>query len=118
MKLSEIKELLKAEVLCGDKCLNREIETCFACDMISEMLIHIKPHSLLVTSLMNAHVIHTAQVMDVSAVVFVGGKKPDELVIKNGEANSIPILATEYLIFDCCGMLFSNGIKGNYATTD
>lgn len=118
MKLSEIKDLLNAEVLCGDKCLNREISTCFACDLISEMLIHVKPRSLLVTSLMNAHVIHTAQVMDASAVVFVGGKKPDESVIKNGEANSIPILATEHLIFDCCGMLFANGILGNRTSSD
>ncbi len=114
MTLKEVQELLGAEVLCGDdECLKRGVRVCFACDLISEMLLHLKPHSLLITSLTNAHVIHTAQVMDTKAVVFVGGRKPDQSVIKSGELNKIPLLATPLLTFDCCGRLFENGIRGD-----
>ena len=115
MTLKEIQGLLNAEVLCGDDmCLSsRRVKTCFACDLISEMLLFLKPHSLLITSLMNAHVIHTAQVMDVSAVIFIGGRKPDESVIRSGAVNEIPLLATSLLTFECCGRLYEKGVKGD-----
>lgn len=113
MTLREVQQILDANVLCGDDCLEREVTTCFACDLISEMLLYVKPQSLLITSLINAHVIHTAQVMDASAVIFVGGKKPDEGVIKNGAINNLPLLTTEHLIFECCGRLFSKGLEGD-----
>ena len=114
MTLKEIKDLLNAEVLCGDdECLAKSVRSCFACDLISEMLLFVKPHSLLITSLTNAHVIHAAQVMDASGVVFVGGRKPDQAVITNGEINNIPLLTTSLLTFDCCGQLYENGIKGD-----
>ncbi|MBP7528103.1 MAG: hypothetical protein KA801_09270 [Syntrophorhabdaceae bacterium] len=112
MTLKEVQELLGAQVLCGnDECLNRGVSICFACDLISEMLLYLKPHSLLITSLTNAHVIHAAQVMDVKAVLFVGGHKPDQSVITSGELNKIPLLATQLLTFDCCGRLYEKGIK-------
>jgi predicted transcriptional regulator len=110
MKLKEIRNLVGAEVLCGHDLLDTEIEGCFACDLISEMLIALRPGALLITSLTNAHVLHTAQVMDASAVLFVAGKKPDQNMIKTGEANDIPLLATKHLMFDCCGLIFSNGV--------
>jgi len=112
MKLSDVKRILDADVLCGDEMLYVDVKRCFACDLISEMLIYVSPQTLLITSLTNAHIIHTAQVMDAAGVVFVGGKKPDEMVIKNAELSNIPLLSTPHLIYDCCGLLFGNGVKG------
>jgi len=111
MKIKDVQEILEAKILCGDDCLDQEIGGCFACDLISEMLLHIKPGSLLVTSLMDAHVVHTAHVMDASGVVFTGGKKPDEAIIANARSNNIPLFSTTFLIFECCGLLFSRGLK-------
>ena len=113
MKLVEIQKLLDAQVLCGDDYLERDIKTCFACDLISEMLLYVTPRSLLVTSLMNAHVIHTAEVMDAIGVIFVGGKRPNDSIIKIGTANGIPLLTTPFLMFECCGKLYAQGIMGN-----
>jgi predicted transcriptional regulator len=113
MKLQEIGNLVVAEVLCGDDLLDTEIAGCFACDLISEMLIAVKPGALLITSLTNVHVLHTAQVMDASAVLFVAGKKPDQNMIKTGRANGIPLLATKRPMFECCGLIFSNGIASS-----
>ncbi|MCX8021216.1 MAG: DRTGG domain-containing protein [Syntrophorhabdaceae bacterium] len=113
MKLLDVKNILNAKVLFGEHLLNTEVKRVFASDLISEMLINVTPGTLLITSLTNAHVIHTAQVMDASGVVFVGGKTPDQEVIKNGSMSNIPLFSTEYLIFDCCGLLFQSGLKGN-----
>jgi predicted transcriptional regulator len=118
MKIKDVQEILKAELLCGDSCVDNDVEGYFACDLISEMLLHMKPSSLLVTSLLNAHVVHTAHVMDVSGVVFVAGKKPDETIIANARQNAIPLLSTSYLMYESCGKLYVSGIGISLENTD
>lgn len=112
MTLREIQEILDAEVLCGHQFLDRGVETAFACDLISEMLAFAGPQTLLITSLTNPHVIHTAEVMDAVAVVFVGGKRPSEGIISNGNQAKIPLLSTPFLIYKCSGLLYGRGVEG------
>jgi predicted transcriptional regulator len=112
MTLREIRDILNAEVLSGEQLLDREVKTGFACDLISDMLAFASSDTLIITSLTNPHVIHTAEVMDAVGVVFVGGKKPNLEMIKDINNNRIPLLSTELLIFKCCGLLFENGIQG------
>lgn len=113
MNLRDVAQLLKAEILSCEELLDREVITCFACDMISEMLLHVQSNALLITSLTNAHILHAAQVMDALAVVFVGGKKPDENIIKKSEQIGLPLMSTKKLIFECCGLLYAAGIRGD-----
>lgn len=112
MNLKDIQKILKAEVLCGEHLLEREAETGFGCDLMSEMLAFAGSHTLLITSLINEHVIHTAEIMDAVGVVFVGGKRPAKEIIKKAEASDIPLLSTPFLMFKCCGLLFTNGLQG------
>jgi predicted transcriptional regulator len=112
MTLRDIREILDADVLCGEHLLDTEVNTGFACDLISEMLAFAGTGSLLITSLKNPHVIHTAEVMDAAGVVFVGGRKPNLSMVKQLDNSRIPLLATDYLIFKCCGLLFQHGIQG------
>jgi predicted transcriptional regulator len=112
MTLRDIREILDADVLCGAHLLDREVKTGFACDLISEMLASAGSGTLLITSLKNPHVIHTAEVMDAVGVVFVGGKNPNLSSMKQLGVSRIPLLATDLLIFKCCGLLFQHGIQG------
>lgn len=112
MTLLEIKDILNAEVLCGGHLLERKVETAFACDLISEMLALANSNTLIITSLINPHVIHTAEIMDAVGVIFVGGKRLSEDIIKNLDHGNIPVLSTPFLIFNTCGLLFSKGIEG------
>ena len=95
MTLRDIRNILDAEVLYGEHLLEREVKTGFACDLISEMLAFASSGTLLITSLTNPHVIHTAEVMDAVAVVFVGGKKPNPSMFKAVQGSKIPLLATD-----------------------
>lgn len=112
MTLKDVASFLDAEILCCKDLLDREVKTCFACDMVSEMLLHVQSNTLLITSLTNAHILHAALVMDALAVVFVGGKKPDDTVIKNAEQSGVPLMTTKKHIFDCCGILYREGLRG------
>lgn len=112
MNLKDVQKILMAEVLCGEHLLEREVETGFGCDLMSEMLACAGSHTLLITSLTNEHVIHTAEIMDAVGIVFVGGKKLAKDVIKKAEASNIPLLSTPLLMFKCCGLLYANGLQG------
>jgi len=118
MKLSQVREILEAEVLCGNDLLHKDVRCCFACDLISEMLLYVTPDTLVITSLTNIHIVHTAHVMDAVGVVFVGGKKPDESVISNGTIHNIPLFTTKHPTFECCGRLFVNNLKDTKKFTD
>jgi len=112
VKLREIQKIINAEVLTGEKHLDNEIETAFACDLMSDALTFKEDKTLLLTGLVNPHTIRTAEMMDIGAIVFVRGKKPDEATIKLAEEVDIVIMTTPNILFTCSGILFANGIKG------
>ncbi|SDK58982.1 DRTGG domain-containing protein [Natronincola ferrireducens] len=112
MTLKEVKELLGAEILSGDEFLDKEVKTAFACDLMSDVLAFVDDKTLLLTGLVNSHTIRTAEMMDIAAVVFVRGKKPDEHTIQLAKENGIVIMSTQNIMYVSSGILYSKGLKG------
>jgi len=110
--LHEIRELLEAEVVVGEEQLGMEVKTAFVADLMSDVLAHGKPGSLLITGLTNSQVLRTADVSDISAVIIGRGKKLSQETIRLAEMINIPILTTKYILFEIAGKLYSRGIKG------
>ena len=113
MKISAIKELLKAEVICGEEDLEKEVYSACGSDMMSDVLAYVKDQGVLLTGLVNSQVIRTAEMMDIVAVCFVRGKVPPEDVIELAKEKGITILSTDYPLYISCGKLYSEGLRGN-----
>ena len=64
------------------------------------------------TGLNADHVIRTAKIAGVSAIVFVRGKKPDNSLIELAREFQLPLLLTRYSLFVSCGRLYMNGLRG------
>jgi predicted transcriptional regulator len=112
MKLREIKELLQAEVISGDDCLDEEIAAAGASDLMSDVLAFGKPGILLLTGLSNAQSVRTANIIDAKAIIYVRGKKPDKEGVDLAKEKSIPLLSTKFMMYKACGLLFSHGLQG------
>jgi predicted transcriptional regulator len=113
MKLSEIKEFLKCQVISStDYDPDIDIQFAYASDLMSDILVAVKPGALLLTGLTNNQVIRTCKVAATSAIIFVRDKKPTAEITKLADQYNIPVLATKLSMFDACGILFANGIKG------
>ncbi|WP_058485118.1 DRTGG domain-containing protein [Defluviitalea phaphyphila] len=112
MKLSEVKEILDAEVLVGEHNLDREVYLACGSDLMSDVLAFVKDKVLLLTGLVNPQVIRTAEMMDIKAIVFVRGKKPSEEILKLAEEKDMIILTTKYPLYISCGLLYSKGLTG------
>lgn len=112
MKLSEIKEILKADVIVGEDKLDIEVKTAFGADLMSDVLAFAKAGSLLLTGLTNTQVVRIANVLDIAAIILVRGKKPPVETISMARNLQIPILTTKYILFETAGRLYSKGIVG------
>ena len=113
MKLSEIKEILDAEVAAGEHLLDREVDSAFGSDLMSDVLAFVNDRVMLLTGLVNPQVVRTAEMMDISAIVFVRGKQPDEAVIALAESKDIVILTTKHTMYVACGRLYTAGLTGD-----
>ena len=112
MKISEIKEILKASVITGDDQLDKTVIAGGSADLMDDVLSAIAKNGLLLTGLTTEHVIRTAQISGVAAVVFVRGKKPDEQIVNLAKSYNLPLLLTRYSLFVASGRLYMNGLRG------
>lgn len=112
MKLKEIRDVLDAELLCGENYLCNEVDTAFSSDLMSDVLAYVNKRTLLLTGLINAQVIRTAEMADLSAIIFVRNKRPGNDIIELAEENNIVIMTTGHTLFTASGMLYGAGLKG------
>lgn len=112
MKITELQNLLKAEMLCGPLEENLDIQIAKASDLMSDVLAYTGPGELLLTGLTNHQVVRTCQIAGVRAVVFVRGKMPAEETVKLATNCNMCLLATKLSMFESCGILFSHGVRG------
>ena len=112
VKLSEIRELLDANLLVGDNKLNISVSGCCAGDLMSDILRGATEGTVLVTGLNNIQVIRTAVIVGVAAVILVRNKEPDETLITHARKHDLPLLSTPYTMFSACGRLYERGLRG------
>ncbi len=110
MKIVTIKELLNAEVLCGEENLGKHVYSACGSDMMSDVLAYVKDQAVLLTGLVNAQVIRTAEMMDMVCIVFVRNKRPTQEMIELAQESGIVLLGTSMRMYEACGRLFNNGL--------
>ena len=112
MKISTIKELLNANVLCGEDLLDTQVYSACGSDMMSDVLAFVKDQAVLLTGLVNPQVVRTAEMMDIRCIVFVRGKVPDSMIVSLAKESDIVVLTTAERMFPACGKLYENGLGG------
>lgn len=112
MTVKDAMNVLGARVLVGEEHLDREVLSACGSDMMSDVLAFSKDHSILLTGLCNPQVIRTAEMLDIVCIIFVRGKKPDELTLKMAKERDLIVLGTGHRMFSACGMLYEAGLHG------
>lgn len=112
MKICDVSNILNAEVLCGGKYLNNEVTYAFGSDLMSDVLAFVKGKAILLTGLTNQQVVRTAEMADLSAIVFVRGKRPEEEIVRLACENEIVLLSTRDTMYTASGKLYGKGLEG------
>jgi predicted transcriptional regulator len=110
MYLSEIRDILNAEVLCGADKLDIEVRSACGSDFMSDVLAYVKDQAVLLTGMLNPQVVRTADMMDMKCIVFVRGKRPDESILDLAQARDFVVMATPLPMYTSCGLLYTHGL--------
>lgn len=113
MKISTMKELLDANVVCCEEDLSKHVYSACGSDMMSDVLAYVKDQAVLLTGLVNSQVIRTAEMMDMICIVFVRSKLPTPEMIELAKESGIVIMTTDKRMYEACGILYENGLVGN-----
>jgi hypothetical protein len=112
MKVRDIRTLLNAELLCEEDKLDQEVFSACGSDLMSDVLANVSEKTALLTGLTNSHVVRTAEMLDLSLIVIVRGKVPTDEIMQMAKERRIAILCCQQSLFTACGILYSNGLRG------
>jgi len=113
MRLHEVRDILKAEVLLGEDQLDGTIILGGGgADLMEDLLSAVAKGAVLLTGLTTQQVIQTAKVAQVGAVVIVRGKRPSPEFLDMARTFHMPVLRTQYSMFVASGRLYMNGLRG------
>jgi hypothetical protein len=115
MNVRDVIEILDAELLTGSESLDLEVTSACGSDLMSDVMAYVKDNVLMLTGLVNAQVIRTAEMMDIKVVVFVRGKVPGQCVVGLAAEKDIVVLTTKNPMYIACGKLYNAGITGRGA---
>ena len=112
MRLEKVIEILEGTLITKKANLDQEIIRACGADLMSDVLTYAKPHTLLLTGLTNPQVVRTAEMADLTAIVFVRGKIPPPETITLAEQKGIPLITAPYTMFEMCGRLYVEKMAG------
>ena len=116
MTIADVRRILEAEIICGSDSMDTEVHNACGSDMMSDVLAFVKDQSVLLTGLVNAQVVRTAEMMDMVCIVFVRGKEPGEDIVNLARERDIVLMKTPLRMFTACGLLYDSGLpSGNEA---
>jgi hypothetical protein len=110
--LEKISQLLRADIVWADSPDETDFKIAKASDLMSDVLTFSGPGKLLITGLTNTHTIRTCHIAGIRAIIFTRGKKPSSETIQLGKKSRIALLTTHLSMFETCGILYTNGMKG------
>lgn len=111
MTINEIQKSVEAELIDGTGRDDVEILSACGADLMSDVMAFVKDQVLLLTGLINVQVIRTAILMDIQAICFVRGKRPNQEMIEMAKENGIVLLSTKLPMFLACGRLYESGVR-------
>lgn len=112
MYLKEVRDILQAEVLCGEDMLDAEVWSACGSDFMSDVLAYVKEPALLLTGLVNPQVVRTADMVEMPCIIFIRGKSPSADMIRLAEERDIVVMSSPKGMYEACGLLYSKGLRG------
>lgn len=114
MTPGDIMKILDAKCICGQKHRNRTIKHAFAADLMSDVLRLDTHDMLLITGMANLQVIRTAEMADITFILFVRHKNITPEMCELAEENGMMLLQCRQSMFKTCGELYKAGLPPVY----
>jgi len=111
MKIKEVAQIIGGKVVTGAELLENEVNRGFASDLMSDVLTLDSEELMLITGLANLQAIRTAEMSDISCIIFARNKKVNAEMIQVAEESNIVLIECAGSVFKTAGVLYKAGIK-------
>ena len=118
MTIRDVMEIVEGTVLTGEDKLDSPVDTACGRDLMSDVLAFVKDKTVLITGLINTHVVRTAEMLDITCIVFSRGKQPSEEILEMAQEADIAVLSTRMTTYTACGELYTHGLPGTREKTN
>lgn len=105
MKLTEIIEKLHLKVLAGQENLDQEVTGGYTSDLLSDVIANSKESNLWITLQTHQNIIAVAKLKDLSGIIIVNNREPDEDTLQKAKEENVPLLVSERMAFEVSGKL-------------
>ena len=112
MTLLHITKTFNLQVVCGEEFLDREIANGYAGDLLSDVIANTEEGDLWITLQVHLNIVAVAVMKDLSGIILIGGRKPEEETLVKAQSENMPVLTTPLPAFELAGRLYSLGITG------
>lgn len=106
MKLHEIVKELGLEIKSKVSNLDREVHGGYASDLLSDVIGNAKKDDIWITLQIHQNIVGVAVLKELTGIILVNGRKPEEETLIKAEVEDIPILGTELPAFEIVGKLY------------
>jgi hypothetical protein len=113
MTLADIVKKLELNVQSGGDLLEREIAGGYVTDILSDVLAHAVSGDIWVTIQIHLNIIPIASMKELSGIIIVNGRQPDEETLEKAYTEHVPVLGTAMSAFQVVGKLYQLGIRGS-----
>ena len=117
MTIRDVMKIVEGTVLTGEDKLDSPVDTACGSDLMSDVLAFVKDKTVLITGLINTHVVRTAEMLDITCIVFSRGKQPSDEILEMAQEADIAVLSTRMTTYTACGELYLHGLPGTREKT-
>ncbi len=112
MKIKEVIEKLDLEVRTKGQGQDAEVTGGYVSDLLSDVIANSKAGSIWITLQIHQNIVAVASLKEISAIVIIGGREPEEETVKKAEEEKVLILTSKMSAFELVGKLCALGISG------
>ena len=112
MTIREVMNIVDGRVLVGEDRLDDPVETACGSDLMSDVLAFVKEKTVLITGLINPHVVRTSEMLDITCIVFSRGKMPSEEILEMADEIGMTVISSPLTTYTACGELYIHGLPG------
>ena len=106
MKLKEIAQKLKLHALTSPDRLDNEVSYGYTSDLLSDVMANSKEGYLWITLQTHQNIVAVAKLKDLSGIVLVNNREPDEDTVEKAVQENVPLLRTSEAAFVISGRLY------------
>jgi len=106
MTLESITKTLSLKMITVDQNLSHEITGAYVSDLLSDVMANAKEGDLWVTLQGHPNIVAVATLKDLSGIVLVNNRQPEEETVRKANEEGIPIFSTDKPAFEVAGELY------------